>query len=180
MVELGRRAFAAGAASVMVGAGGPQTAWDFSFPALEGGTLKLDDVRGQVLLVVNTASFCGYTYQYEQLQKLHDAMAGKRFSVIGIPSQDFNQESGTDAAVKDFCETTFGIEFPMSGLQHVRGPTADPFYAWVRADQGGWEPDWNFNKVLIGRDGRILRTFRSAEEPAGAVIRAAVTDAVGS
>ena len=92
----------------------------------------------------------------------------------GLAGGDFNQESGTDAAVKDFCETTFGIEFPMSGLQHVRGPTADPFYAWVRADQGGWEPDWNFNKVLIGRDGKIVATFGSADEPDGPEIQSAV------
>ena len=141
-------------------------AWDFSFPAIDGGMLELAAYRGQVLLVVNTASFCGYTYQYEALQKLYDAKKSAGLVVIGVPSQDFNQESGDNQTVKDFCDTRFGIDFPMAGLSHVRGVLAAPFYTWVNA-QALWHPAWNFNKVLIGRDGRIAGTFGSSDEPAG-------------
>ncbi len=126
-----------------------------------------------MLLVVNTASFCGYTYQYEQLEKLHRAFFPRGLTVVGVPSQDFNQESSDNATVKKFCETSFGIEFPMAGLSHVRGARAHPFYAWVKARRD-WEPAWNFNKVLIGRDGQVLATFGAEDEPYGARIQAAL------
>jgi glutathione peroxidase len=141
-------------------------AWAFNFPAIEGGTLALDVFKGRVLLVANTASFCGYTYQYEGLEKLHAALGAQGLTVLGVPSQDFNQESPDDATVKTFCETNFGIEFPLTGVSHVRGPEAAPFYAWVR-EVRQWEPSWNFNKVLIGRDGRVAGTFGSGDEPQG-------------
>ena len=148
-------------------------AWDFSFPAIEGGTLDFASFKGRVLLVANTASFCGYTYQYEALQKLYDARKDAGLVVIGVPSQDFNQESGDDKTVKDFCDTRFGIDFPMTGLAHVRGALAAPFFAWVNA-QKLWQPSWNFNKVLIGRDGRIIATFGSSEEPDGPTLTKAI------
>ena len=148
-------------------------AWDFSFSAIEGGMLALDRYRGKVLLVVNTASFCGYTYQYEGLRTLHEARAAEGLVVIGVPSQDFNQESPDDRTVKTFCETRFGIDFPLAGVSHVKGAAAAPFYAWVR-QTAGWEPSWNFNKVLIGRDGAIRGTFGSGEEPQGAKLGVAI------
>jgi glutathione peroxidase len=148
-------------------------AWDFSFPSLEDGVLNLADFRGRVLLVVNTASFCGYTYQYEGLQKMHATLAARGLTVIGFPSQDFNQEQDSNGAVKAFCEATFGVTFPMAGLSHVRGAEANAFYKWVRGHES-WEPDWNFNKVLIGRDGRVAGHFPSTEEPEGAVLSTAV------
>ena len=154
----------------------PNLAWDFSFPSIDGGTLDFGTFRGRVLLVVNTASFCGYTYQYEGLRKLHDAKAADGLTVIGVPSQDFNQESPDDMTVKAFCETKYGIDFPLSGLAHVKGPSAAPFYAWVRAT-AGWEPSWNFNKVLIARDGSIAATFGSGDEPSGAKLGSAITAA---
>jgi glutathione peroxidase len=141
-------------------------AWGFDFPAIEGGALALDAFKGRVLLVANTASFCGYTYQYEGLKKLHAALGPQGLTVLGVPSQDFNQESPDDATVKTFCETKFGIDFPLAGISHVRGPQAAPFYAWVR-EVRQWQPSWNFNKVLIGRDGRIAGTFGSGDEPQG-------------
>src|SRR5665213_4117526 len=104
-------------------------AWAFDFPAIEGGTLARDAFRGRVLLVTNTASFCGYTYQYAGLEKLHAALGAQGLTVLGVPSQDFNQESPDDATVKTFCETKFGIDFPLAGISHVRGPQAAPFYA---------------------------------------------------
>ena len=127
----------------------------------------------RVLLVTNTASICGYTYQYEGLEKLHKAAQARGLTVIGVPSQDFNQESADNKTVKTFCEATFGVEFPMAGIAHVRGAEAAPFYAWVHA-QRGWEPGWNFNKVLIGRDGRIAGTFGSGDEPQGPKLSQAI------
>jgi len=154
-----------------------KTAWSFTFPSIEDGTLDLEKYRGRVLLVTNTASFCGYTYQYEQLEKLHAALTPKGLTVIGVPSQDFNQESASNSVVKQFCETTFGIEFPMAGLSHVRGPEAHPFYQWVKAEKQ-WEPQWNFHKVLIGRDGRIGGLFGSGDEPSGTKLQGAVDAAL--
>ena len=159
-------------------AAAPQTAWDFSFPSIEDGTLKLSDFTGRVLLVTNTASFCGYTYQYEQLQKLHAALQPQGLTVIGIPSQDFNQESADNTTVKQFCETTFGIDFPMAGLSHVRGSNAHPFYQWTKTTKN-WQPSWNFNKVLISRTGTILATFGASDEPTGTSLRGAVDRAIG-
>ena len=158
---------------VAMAAGKARQAWDFSFPAIEGGTLDLAAFRGKALLVVNTASFCGYTYQYEGMRKLHMARAAEGLAVIGVPSQDFNQESPDNKTVKEFCETQFGIDFPLAGVSHVKGPSATPFYAWVR-ETAGWEPNWNFNKVLIGRDGGIAGTFGSGDEPEGAKLSGAI------
>jgi glutathione peroxidase len=149
-----------------------EVAWTFSFPSIDGGTLNLADFKGRVLLVTNTASFCGYTYQYAGLEKLHAAKSPVGLTVIGVPSQDFNQESAENATVKTFCETRFDIGFPLAAISHVRGAEAVPFYAWVNA-QKQWQPQWNFNKVLIGRDGRVAGTFRSGDEPDGpALLRA--------
>jgi len=180
MAELTRRAMLAASMLFTEGvramaAGTDKQAWDFSFPGIDGGTLDFQAFEGRVLLGTNTASFCGYTYQYDALQKLHEAKQSAGLVVIGVPSQDFNQESADNKTVNDFCDTRFGIDFPMSALAHVRGPQAAPFYAWVNA-QAHWQPAWNFNKVPIGRDGRILGTFGSSEEPEGP----ALTKAVGA
>ena len=155
-----------------------ETAWDFAFPAIKGGTLALDAFKGHVLLVVNTASFCGYTGQYAGMQTLHAALAPKGLTVIGVPSQDFNQESPDDATVQAFCETKYGVGFPLTGISHVRGAQAAPFYAWVKAVRQ-WEPSWNFNKVLIGRDGGIVGTFGSGDEPQAGKLGAALEVALG-
>ena len=154
-------------------AGKKEVAWAFSFPSIDGGTLNLADFKGRVLLVTNTASFCGYTYQYEGLEKLHTAKSPAGLTVIGVPSQDFNQESADDATVKTFCETRFDIDFPLTAISHVHGVQAAPFYEWVNV-QKRWQPQWNFNKVLIGRDGNIAGTFRSSDEPDGPALSAAI------
>ena len=145
-------------------------AWDFHFPAIGGGDLDLGAFRGQVLLVANTASFCGYTGQYAGLKALG---ATPGLTVIGVPSEDFNQESPDNATVKEFCERRFAIDFPLTGISHVKGPAAAPFYAWVY-DTLAWAPAWNFNKVLIGRDGRVAGTFGAGDAPDGAKLRAAI------
>ncbi len=174
-----RAALIGGAALAGVAAGpAPATAWSFEFPSIDEGTLRLAEFQGRVLLVVNTASFCGFTPQYRQLEALHRRLSPQGFAVIGVPSQDFGQESGSNGEVKAFCEATFGVDFPMAGLGHVRGADASPFYRWVR-EQRRWEPQWNFNKVLIGRDGSITGTFGSTDEPdrghLAAAIQAAMT-----
>ena len=183
MAEVGRRLILGIAAGVLVvttdhvqAAG--QLAWAFSFPGIEGGTIDLAALRGRVLLITNTASFCGYTSQYEALQTLHEARADEGLSVIGVPSGDFNQESSDNKTVKTFCDTRFGISFPLAALTHVRGEAAAPFYAWVKAETG-WQPKWNFNKVLIGRDGRVLGTFGAGDDPDSPTVSQAISVALG-
>jgi glutathione peroxidase len=176
MIILPRRTVLGG--GILMVAGTEKLAWDFGFPAIEGGTLDFRTLQGHVLLVVNTASFCGYTYQYEGLEKLHEARKADGLTVIGVPSQDFNQESPDNKTVKTFCETRFGIDFPLTGLSHVKGSSAAPFYVWVR-ETVSWEPNWNFNKVLIGRDGGIAGTFGSGDEPDGGKLSAAIAAALG-
>jgi glutathione peroxidase len=181
MAELGRRSLvlaglaAAGSAEAMMA----QVAWDFAFPSIEGGTLDLRTLRGRVLLVVNTASFCGFTRQYAGLQTLHTARQAAGLTVIGVPSGDFNQEAGSDAEVKAFCEAQFGIDFPMTTIQKVRGPEAHRFYRWVKGSLD-WEPRWNFNKVLIGRDGFIAGVFGSSDTPEGVKLGAAIETALAA
>ncbi len=169
---------AASAGLVMTEAHAADTlAWDFAFPDIDGGTLKLAQFKGNAIMVVNTASFCGFTYQYEALEKLHKARKAAGFAVVGVPSQDFNQESDSNAKVKAFCEATFGVDFPLAGISKVTGEGAAPFYKWVKA-QRNWEPSWNFNKVIIGRDGRIIACFGSGDEPDGLKVQNAITAAL--
>ncbi|MBC7800539.1 MAG: glutathione peroxidase [Gemmatimonadaceae bacterium] len=155
----------------------PPTAWTFEFPSIDEGRLRFEDFRGQVLLVVNTASFCSFTPQYKQLGAVHQRLSGRGFSVIGVPSQDFGQESDSNSEVKAFCELTYGVDFPMTAIGHVRGAKAAPFYKWVR-EVRRWEPTWNFSKVLIGRDGMIAGTFSPNEEPERGKLAAAIEAAV--
>lgn len=167
MVELSRRVLLGTAAAALSGAAAraeAQNAWDFTFTSIEDTPLPLAKFRGRVLLVVNTASFCGFTYQYEALEKLHRDVSPKGLTVVGVPSGDFNQESKTNAEVKNFCDATFGVEFPLAGITKVTGAQAHPFYKWVKAEKN-WEPKWNFSKVIIGRDGRIIGCYGSSDEP---------------
>jgi glutathione peroxidase len=173
MIEPTRRMVLVAAMGVGMAANKETLAWDFGFPSIDEGRLEFATLRGRVLLVTNTASFCGYTYQYEGLEKLHQAGSPRGLTVIGVPSQDFNQESADNGTVKRFCEATFGVEFPMAGIAHVRGADAAPFYVWVH-EQRRWEPNWNFNKVLIGRDGHIAGTFGSGDEPQGTELSQAI------
>jgi glutathione peroxidase len=175
-----RRTLLAGLALIPAAAHAAEpVAWDIALPAIEGGTLDLATYRGRVLLVTNTASFCGYAPQFRPLEALNRTRGAAGLTVIGMPSNDFNKEADSNAKVKELCELTYGVEFPMAGLTHVRGPEANPFYTWVRATKG-WEPDWNFNKVLIGRDGRILATFRAPETPDGPTVTAAIAAALSA
>ena len=173
-----RRSVLTGASLLILGAGpDSRNAWQFKFPSIEEGTLRLADFRGKVMLVVNTASFCGYTPQYRQLEAMHRDLASKGLVVIGVPSQDFGQEKGSNAEVKAFCELTYGVQFPMAALSKVSGADAAPFYKWVR-EQRRWEPQWNFAKVLIGRDGAIIGTYGSSDPPDRGTVRTALDAAL--
>ncbi|WP_421991227.1 glutathione peroxidase [Roseococcus sp.] len=146
-------------------------AFGFSFQAIEGGPLPLAQFRGRVMLVANTASFCGYTPQYAALQRLHDRYEARGLTVIGVPSNDFEQESTDEGKIREFCDGMFGIAFPMTGLNHVKGAQAHPFFAWAAREAG--PVSWNFHKYLVGRDGRHIQGFSTRTEPdAPEVIRA--------
>lgn len=140
----------------------PATA--FEFASIDGGTLDMTAWRGQPVLVVNTASRCGFTRQYEGLQALQDRYGDAGLVVLAVPSNDFRQELEDAAAVKDFCETTFGLTLPMTDITPVRGPDAHPFYRWL-ADTHGFTPRWNFNKVLLDGEGAVVATWGSMTRP---------------
>lgn len=134
------------------------------FASIDGGDIRISDYAGHPVLVVNTASFCAFTPQYEGLQELYDTYRAKGLVVLAVPSDDFRQEYGTAKEVKEFCTLTYGIDMPMTDITHVKGPEAHPFYAWVRS-QAGWEPGWNFNKVLLDGKGEVVATWGSATKP---------------
>jgi len=159
---------------------GDTTAFDFAFDSLEGGAMPLAQWRGKALLVVNTASMCGFTPQYTALEKVWTAYKDRGLVVVGVPSNDFGgQEPGKAAEIKEFCETTFGIDFPLAAKVDVIGPEAHPFYRWAAEVLGkGRVPKWNFHKYLVGRDGKLINAFPSATEPDGDTVTTAIEAAL--
>lgn len=147
------------------------------FASIDGGTLSLADWAGKPVLVVNTASMCGYTPQYEALQTLYDTYREQGLVVLAVPSDDFRQELASAEAVKEFCAINYDITLPMTDITHVKGPKAHPFYAWLR-NEHGFEPRWNFNKVLIGRDGAVAGTWDAGDKPLSTQIVSAVEAAL--
>ncbi|MGK9235177.1 glutathione peroxidase [Inquilinus limosus] len=148
-------------------------------PKLEGGAFAPDAFAGKVVLVVNTASFCGFTRQYSGLQELWARHRGRDFVLLGVPSNDFGaQEPGSAGEIKEFCETSFGIDFPMLAKQPVVGAEAHPLYRWAAQQDPAAVPKWNFHKLLIGRDGTLLAAFPSAAEPTGPEVAKAVDAAL--
>jgi glutathione peroxidase len=141
----------------------------FRFTSIDGGEIDLADWRGKPILVVNTASMCGYAGQFDGLQDLHERFGPQGALILAVPSDDFNQELADEAAVKEYCAMTFDLTLPMTEITAVTGAGAHPFYAWVR-EETGFQPRWNFNKVLIGPDGRIADTFGATVEPESAAI----------
>ncbi len=131
--------------------------------------------HGQVLLVVNTASKCGFTPQYEGLEALQAELSGQGFAVLGFPSNDFmGQEPGSEQEILEFCTNTYGVQFPMFEKVSVREGEATPFYAALAAQAGGEYPGWNFHKYLIGREGRVVASFGSRISPDDAGLREAI------
>jgi glutathione peroxidase len=141
-------------------------------PILQHSFLRLQDEKpqalcqyaGQVALVVNTASYCGYTGQYKGLEALAQRYKNKGLVVLGFPSNDFSQEPDANGKIADFCESTFGVKFPMFTKTTVAGPAAAPFYKQLAA-QTGQTPQWNFHKYLIGRDGKVVASYKSNVAP---------------
>ncbi|WP_407696785.1 glutathione peroxidase [Sedimentitalea xiamensis] len=139
------------------------------FASIDGGTLAIEDWRGQPVLVVNTASQCGFTGQYAGLQKIYDRYRARGLVVLAVPSDDFNQELSSAAEVKEFCELNFGLDMPMTDITHVKGTRAHPFFKAVKAETG-FEPGWNFNKILLSPEGRVVATWGSAVRPESDVV----------
>lgn len=151
------------------------TAHAFRFDGLTGDPIDLNDFAGRPILVVNTASRCGFTNQYEALQRLWDRFRDRGLVVLGVPSNDFRQELSSNADVQEFCETTFGIDFPMTAITPVTGGDAHPFYRWA-ADRVGplGQVRWNFHKFLIDGDGRLADWFSTMTAPDSRKVIAAV------
>ena len=143
-----------------------QLATEFSFKGVEGNTINLADYKGKVILVVNVASRCGFTNQYESLQALWREYKEEGLVVIGVPSNNFRQEPGSNNEIKKFCETTFGIDFSISEKLNVVGSNAHPFFIWAKKNYGsGAIPKWNFHKIIIGKNGKVVNTFASITSP---------------
>lgn len=141
----------------------------FRFASIDGGEIALDDWSGKPVLVVNTASLCGYAGQFDGLQALHERFGPQGVLILAVPSDDFNQELADEAAVKEYCAMTFDLTLPMTEITRVTGSQAHPFYAWLRAETG-FVPGWNFNKVLIAPDGSVAGTYGAAVRPESAAI----------
>jgi glutathione peroxidase len=151
------------------------TAYAFSFAQLDGGEIRLADFAGKPILVVNTASLCGYTPQYAGLQDLWARYHDRGLMIVGVPSNDFGgQEPGTAADIKETANHQYGVTFPLAAKAVVKGPSAHPFYKWAAAQRPLETPHWNFHKYLIGRDGRIAAVFPTQTEPTDAKVIAAI------
>ena len=153
---------------------------DFEASLLDGSEKDLSDYLGQVVLVVNTASKCGFTPQYKGLQALFEEFRDRGFVVLGFPCDQFaHQEPGTDEEIGAFCERNFGVEFPLFSKIEVNGSGAHPLYDWLKSEKSGvlgGRIKWNFTKFLVGREGRVIDRFGPARKPED--LRAAVTDAL--
>ena len=141
-------------------------AYEFSFNSIEGNLINLMDYENKVIVVVNVASRCGFTNQYEDLQALWSNYKEKDLVVLGVPTNNFKQEPGSNKEIKDFCETNFNINFPMTEKNDVIGNNAHPFFIWAKQNHGKSAiPKWNFHKIIIGKDGRVADTFSSITKP---------------
>ena len=142
-------------------------AYDFKFNDLDGSSLNLLEFKDKVIIVVNVASQCGFTKQYEDMQNIWEKYQARGVIMLGIPSNDFgNQEPGTSKDIKNFCEAKFGITFPMTEKVSVKGENAHPFYKWAKDKHGNSAvPKWNFHKIIIGKNGKIYETFSSITNP---------------
>jgi len=145
------------------------TVHEFSATTIDGDERSLGDYSGQDLLVVNVASQCGFTPQYEGLEQLHRRFSEQGLAVLGFPCDQFgNQEPGTEAEIAEFCSTRFDVTFPMFAKVDVNGDDAHPLYRWLRGQKSGLLGDrirWNFTKFLVGRDGRVVKRYGSTTKP---------------
>lgn len=154
----------------------PGTAYQFSFIGIDGKYIDLAEYAGKTILIVNTASRCGFTKQYADLQKLYDTYKDRGLVVLAVPSNDFGgQEPGSDDEIRQFCETSFGLTFPMAGKTVVSGAEAHPFYQWTGKQVNAFgRPRWNFHKYLISPEGKMVDWFSSMTPPSDSKLVAAV------
>ena len=140
--------------------------YDFKINSISGDIIDLNDFKGKPVLVVNTASYCGFTKQYDDMQELWQRYKDKGLIVLGIPSNSFNQEKTNNNDVKEFCEVNFNINFPLTEITNVRGDNAHEIYKWAKENYGkSAVPKWNFYKILINKEGKIEETYASLTSP---------------
>jgi len=140
--------------------------YDFEIESISGKIIDFNEYKNKVVLIVNTASYCGFTKQYEELQKLWDIYKSKGLIVLGVPSNSFNQEKKNNSEVKEFCEVNFNINFPLSNITEVKGKKAHELFKWAENNHGKSAiPKWNFHKILINKEGKIEDTFSSFTKP---------------
>ena len=140
--------------------------YDFKINDISGNELKLSKFKDNVVLLVNTASYCGFTKQYDDLQYIWDKYKDNNFVVLAVPSNTFNQEKKSNNEVKEFCEFNFNITFPITEISEVKGSNAHPIYKWATENFGSSaKPKWNFHKILINKDGKIIETYSSLTNP---------------
>jgi glutathione peroxidase len=140
--------------------------YDFSIESIDGEIINLSEYKNKVVLLVNTASYCGFTKQYGDLQELWDKYKSKGLIVFGVPSNSFNQEKNSNNDVKEFCEVNFNINFPLSSIYEVKGKNAHEIFKWAKDNHGSSAvPKWNFHKILINKSGKVEDTFASFTKP---------------
>tara|TARA_B100001029_G_scaffold74466_1_gene60840 strand:- start:601 stop:1149 length:549 start_codon:yes stop_codon:yes gene_type:complete len=149
--------------------------YDFKINSITGEEINFSDYKNKAILLVNVASYCGFTKQYNDLQKLWEIYRDKGFVVIGVPSNSFNQEKNSEKEIKKFCEVNFNINFPMTSIYEVKGDGAHEIYKWAMDNHGkSAVPKWNFHKILIDKDGKIVDTFVSFTNPTSKKITKAI------
>ena len=140
--------------------------FDFQLNSISGKLIDLKEYKNKVILVVNTASYCGFTKQYDGLQSLWEKYNSKGLIVLGVPSDSFNQEKETNKDVKEFCDVNFNISFPLTQIVKVKGEKAHPVYKWAKKNFGNSAvPKWNFHKILINKEGKVQNTYSSLTKP---------------
>ena len=140
--------------------------YDFNIESISGKIIDLKKYENQVVLIVNTASYCGFTKQYEDLQNLWDIYKSRGLVILGVPSNSFNQEKKVDDEVKQFCEVNFDINFPLTSITDVKGDKAHDIFLWAKKNHGKSAiPKWNFHKILINKEGKVEETFNSFTNP---------------
>ena len=156
-------------------------AHDFSFTAIDGKPLELQALAGRPILLVNVASYCGFTPQYAGLEEVWAKFKDRGFVVIGVPSNDFGaQEPGGASDIAHTAEQTYHVSFPIASKTSVKGPNAHPFYKWAASERPADVPGWNFHKYLVGRDGHIAEAFSSRVEPTDTRVVTAIARALNS
>ena len=140
--------------------------YDLNIESISGEIINFSEYKGKVVLIVNTASYCGFTNQYDDLQNLWDTYKSKGLIVLGVPSNSFNQEKKNDSDVKEFCEVNFNINFPLSSITEVKCENAHELFKWAKENHGKSAiPKWNFHKILVNKEGKIEDTFTSFTKP---------------